>query len=235
MKLIEAKRIIGSLGYPSKMPGTSYGLPASACILGSKLAKVPGTVCSDCYAMAGQYRSPSTAIAHERRLASLKHPLWIEAMVTLLLHIHSGPIRVDGGAAGVRRQRRGGKRAVWKSPGHHRWHDSGDLQSIEHLRMICDVAWRTPTIQHWLPTNELTTVQGYLWTGQVIPPNLTIRVSSIKVDDDRRRAWGQTSSVFTIDPPAGAHICPAPQQGNSCGQCRACWSLYVPHVAYHKH
>ena len=45
--------IVGPLGYPSKMPGTAYGISAEACITGAKLASVPGSVCHDCYAMTG--------------------------------------------------------------------------------------------------------------------------------------------------------------------------------------
>ncbi len=46
----EAKQITGGLSAPGKMPGPSYNLPAWACITGSKLAKIPGTICNKCYA-----------------------------------------------------------------------------------------------------------------------------------------------------------------------------------------
>ena len=50
MNLREAKELTGGgLGYPSKMPGTSYGISAHACITGGKLASVPGSVCHGCY------------------------------------------------------------------------------------------------------------------------------------------------------------------------------------------
>ena len=52
----EAKRLTGGgLGYPSKMPGTSYGISAHDCITGAKLAKVEGSVCHGCYALKGNY------------------------------------------------------------------------------------------------------------------------------------------------------------------------------------
>jgi len=47
----EAERIAGSLSTTSKMPGASYGTLASACKTGSKMAKIPGTVCNGCYAL----------------------------------------------------------------------------------------------------------------------------------------------------------------------------------------
>ncbi len=64
-----ATEIMGSLGFPSKMPGTSYGIPATACNVGRKLHAVPDTVCSDCYALKANYKYPSVIVAQERRLA----------------------------------------------------------------------------------------------------------------------------------------------------------------------
>jgi hypothetical protein len=55
MKVIDALKITGSLSKPSKMPGWAYGLPAKECKTGGKLAKVPGSVCYDCYALKGCY------------------------------------------------------------------------------------------------------------------------------------------------------------------------------------
>ena len=100
----EAKEITGGLSAPGKMPGPSYNLPAWACITGSKLAKIPGTICNKCYAKKGRYNFPNVKAALSRRLKSLKHPQWIEAM-TVLITGHD----------------------------HFRWHDSGDLQSVQHL------------------------------------------------------------------------------------------------------
>ena len=55
MNIKQAYEIIGSLGKPSKMPGFAYGTPAELCKTGSKLRKVKGSVCADCYAMKGCY------------------------------------------------------------------------------------------------------------------------------------------------------------------------------------
>ena len=51
MKVTELDNITGTLSKPSKMPGWSYGIPAKECNIGSKLAKIPGTVCHGCYAL----------------------------------------------------------------------------------------------------------------------------------------------------------------------------------------
>ena len=55
MLIKEADKIIISLSKPDKMPGFAYGLPAPACKTGAKLVKVPGSVCSGCYALKGNY------------------------------------------------------------------------------------------------------------------------------------------------------------------------------------
>lgn len=74
MKISQAMAITGSLGAPSKMPGTSYGISASKCILGSKLTKVAGSVCEGCYAAKGFYRLSNVEKAMGRRLDGLHHP-----------------------------------------------------------------------------------------------------------------------------------------------------------------
>lgn len=237
MSMGVARSIVGSLSFPAKMPGTSYGLPATACITGAKLAQQPGTVCATCYAFRGFYKTPNAAAAQAKRLASLADPRWVDAMVVLLLGTHAWPyLRVDLGAIGVRLQAQGGRRFRWSPTGFHRWHDSGDLQSIEHLAAICRVAERTPKISHWLPTQEAGMVLAHTGAGGEIPSNLVVRVSSVMIDDGPRRSWPTTSAVSaTSRAPAGAHVCPAPRQGNICGSCRACWSPSVAHVVYHLH
>jgi len=236
MTLGEARRIIGSLGFPSKMPGTSYGLPAKACITGAKLALVAGSACAICYALRDRSTWTNPRKAQAKRLASIANPLWTAAMIRLLNHLHDKPyIRCDLGYTGVRLQRVGGQRWRKNETGFHRWHDSGDLQSVEHLAAICEVARQTPRIKHWLPTQELGIVARFLRDGGKIPENLVIRVSGIMLDDDARRGWPHTSSVYTKLSPAGSYVCPSMSQDHRCGSCRACWSPEIPHVAYEAH
>ena len=218
MRINEATKIAGTLGYPSKMPGTAYGIPAQACLIGSKLAKVPGSVCHGCYAMRGNYITGSVQKSQATRLAAITDPYWIPAMVALLQAAH----------------KRGTGRNGQFSKGWHRWHDSGDLQSVEHLTRICTVAALTPEIKHWLPTRELGIVQQYQKQGGQIPSNLVIRVSATMVDGAATKAWPTTSGVHNKLAAPG-HECPAPKQDNNCGDCRACWSHDVEHVSYHKH
>ena len=121
----EARQITGGLSAPSKMPGPAYNLPATECKTGAKLVKVPDSVCEGCYALKGRYNFRNVRLALARRLASLKHPRWIEAMTVLI-----------------------------KGEPYFRWHDSGDLQSVTHLANIMKVCKATPETSHWLPTRE---------------------------------------------------------------------------------
>ena len=79
----EAERITVGLSAPGKMPEGSYNLPASACQTGAILREVPDTPCHKCYAFKGRYNFPNVKNALQRRLASLTHPQWVEAMTTL--------------------------------------------------------------------------------------------------------------------------------------------------------
>ena len=222
MTLKAAIAVAGPLGYPSKMPGTSYGISAKACITGAKLAKVAGSVCHGCYALKANYLYPSVQSAHAVRLAGLASPLWVAAMVTLINYSQTLTYK------------RGRKKLGKLAKGFHRWHDSGDLQSVEHLTKICAVAAMTPKIRHWLPTREMGIVKAYVAKGGIIPANLVIRVSATMVGGPAPKAWGTTSSVHNRAP-ANGHACPAPQQEGKCGACRACWSPEVANVSYHLH
>ena len=127
MNTKEALTIVGGLSKPSKMPGWSIGLPAKECKTGSKLQKVKGSTCHDCYALKGCYVFKVVQDAQYRRLEAIKNPLWVGAMAHL---INS------------------------KKSKYFRWHDSGDIQDEAHLIKIFAVAKLTPTVQHWMPTRE---------------------------------------------------------------------------------
>jgi hypothetical protein len=178
----ELKQITGGLSKPSKMPGFSYNLPATKCITGAKLVKIPGSVCSGCYALKGRYRFPNVKDAMQRRLDSINHPLWIQAMATSIIETKTGFFR---------------------------WHDSGDLQSLDHLKKIFEVCNLTPGIQHWLPTRE-TSIIACIQADEV-PKNLIIRLSAHKVDGKASTFWPWTSTVVTSE-----KTCPAAEQGNKC-------------------
>jgi hypothetical protein len=226
-------RVVGSVGNPSKMPGTAYGISAHHCQTGGKLAKVAGSVCHGCYAMRGNYITRDVKKSHAIREAALQDlPLWTETMARYLAFLH--------GPAGPKK----GKSGNPIDKGWHRWFDAGDLQSVAHLGAICEVARRTPAIRHWLPTRELAYVRQYVKDDGQVPANLVIRVSATMVDGPATKAWNLTSGVHTREDsqPQGTHYCPAPDHGGTCNHpndpkqnCRACWSGSVAHVSYHKH
>jgi hypothetical protein len=220
-----AHAIVGSLGSPSKMPGSSWGISARHCNVGRILNKVEGSTCRDCYALKGNYLFRDVQRAHAVRLAGIAHPRWPEAMAYLLNAVHGSGKRPKGIHA----------RSV-KSKGWHRWLDSGDLQSVAFLAAIVAVCRLTPTIRHWVPTREAGILKAYLKAGNTLPGNLLIRVSATMIDGPSTAAWPTTSRVHHKQaPPAGTNVCPAPTQGNACGACRACWSHDVASVSYHKH
>ena len=202
------EQIAGTLSKPSKMPGYGYGLPAlKSCATGSKLAKVPGTSCSKCYACKGRYMFPNVVEAQERRMKAIDNPLWVEAMVGLI-------------------------RA--KKQKYFRWHDSGDIISLDHLSKIVQIAQQIPDCIFWLPTQEHKLVSKYRTEIGDLPYNLTVRLSTPKIDGRPVTTDLCTSSVYKNEAPQG-YVCPAPNQGNQCGTCRACWTKEIKNVCYKAH
>jgi len=201
MNIKEAKAITGSLTRTSKMPGLSYSLPAWECKTGSKLRKIKNSVCASCYALKGNYvRYSAIKAAQYVRLKSLTNPLWVEAIVTQ-----------------IKRQK------------FFRWHDAGDIQSMEHLNKIFEVCRLTPDIQHWIPTREAQFLKDI--DPATVPANLIIRMSSHMIDQAAVKFWPWTSTVTS----KGGATCPAPKQGGKCKDCRACWTRSIENISYGKH
>ena len=208
----QATEIAGALSYPSKMPGPAYSLPAEECKTGSKLAQVEGTVCHECYAMKGNYTRFAKVIkpSQYKHLEAVKHPKWVSAMVTLI-------------------------RSACQSVPYFRWHDSGDIQNAAHLARIADIATQLSHIHFWIATREYAFVNQFLETAK-LPDNLTVRMSAHRIDGpipDMHDLPG--SGVHTAVVPANAYVCPAPEQGGHCGDCRACWNNEIKRVSYRKH
>jgi hypothetical protein len=213
LTLKAAREITGhrsGLGKPSKMPGASTGIPARHCRVGAKLAKIPNSVCSGCYALKGNYTFPSVRAGQEARFAALNHPLWTAGMVKLI------------GNASDRGE-------PW-----FRIHDSGDFQSEDHILRWIIIALAVPGTRFWAPSKESTLVRRILrLTGGWLPRNLVIRLSAPIIGAAPPRAFtGLPTS--TVDSGQGL-ACPAPSQGGECGKCRACWRPSVANVDYHVH
>ena len=106
-----------------------------------------------------------------------------------------------------------------------RWHDAGDIQDLDHLNKIFEVCRLTPETNHWMPTREAW-VKDHLDRA---PKNLVIRFSPPMIGQENT-TWPNSSMVVEKDA-----TCPAPSQGNSCGDCRQCWDPAVKVVSYGKH
>ena len=208
--LKEAKRLSGGgiSNRNKKMPGYTYGLSAKECKTGAKLVKIPGSTCSGCYALKANYFYPSVKTGHARRLASIDNGAWVPAMVQLITHYEKN---------------------------YFRWHDSGDIQTVDHLRKICAVAAGTPTIKHWLPTREAGILKEFKRNGGRIPSNLVIRLSATMVNGAPGKSHQHSSTVHTAGVPPIGEACNASKQGGQCLDCRACWNGSIKNISYEKH
>jgi len=146
----------------------------------------------------------------EKRFNSIYKPEWVEAMTIAIAHKEKS--------------------------GFFRWHDSGDIQSVIHLRNICQIAINLPDITFWLPTREYSIVSIYVKLFGAIPSNLTIRLSSLMINGNApsgiAKTLGLTTSGVSKDK---SFSCPAPNQSNKCMDCRACWNKSVKNVSYKLH
>ena len=220
------------LSKPSKMPGTSFSVPAQNCVTGSVLAKIPGSVCFDCYAMKGAYIWPVVQAAMQYRLDRLNSPDFVQIMVDELNR----------------------KRAP-----EHRWFDSGDVHSVAHCLKIIAVCKLTPHKKHWIPTKERKLWQEAL-KMDTLPDNAVIRYSAHTIDKAPPASWENSSAVITDKAAPIGKLCEAYRTKKNgdmishdeyltakkekqiskidlgyCGNCRACWSPAVKTVSYPKH
>ena len=204
----EALDFVGGLSSPSKMPCFSYGISAKLCQTGSQLVDVVGSTCSDCYALKGFYGDWNKNIsnAHAKRLEAMQNPEWVSAMVFLITR---------------------------KDMDYFRWHDSGDLQSFQHLLNLVTIAEKCPDTSFWLPTREKKYVNQYQKAFGDFPANLIVRVSATMIDD-HAGDYENTSTVHQDKAPIGL-ACNAPNQEGKCMDCRACWDKGIKNISYAKH
>ena len=204
----EDKKLLSNV---SKMPGFSISRDAWLCDVGSKLAKVEGSTCANCYARKGMYRMPNVRKKMIEREEFFNAPDFVPRMINVL-NIVRGDV--------------------------FRWFDSGDVADVGMALNIIEVCRQTPNKRHWIPSREYEK-----WTRALqidkLPDNAVLRMSAHMVDGPRSKGFTHTSTVHSgkkavYDIPRG-QICPAPQNNNKCGECRACWSADVVNVSYHEH
>jgi hypothetical protein len=217
-----AQSIVGSMTQTTKMPCKSYSLPTVACKTGFKMAQIAGSICASCYANKGNYKLYANNIepAQHARLDSVLQACadidgevartWVDAIVTLI-----------------------------GTDSFFRFHDSGDLQSVSHLRLIAMVCEQTPNCSHWLPTREYAIVKAYIDLYGALPANLTVRLSAMYADKpvvipkSLQGIAGITASNVHSKLAASGEACNAPNQGGKCLDCRACWTDAVISYAMH--
>ena len=156
----QAKEITGGgVQTVSKMDkAKTYNLPPSECLTGNKLKEIENSVCSDCYAEKGRFAVFHKTVqpAQYRRLESLEHPKWSQAMAFLINRY---------------------------SHEYFRWLSAGDVPNVEFLMNVHKVATLTPDTRHWLPTREYRIVKKYkALVGATQPENLVIRLSAHMVN-----------------------------------------------------
>jgi len=211
IRKVDAVSICGTLTQTSKMPCKSYSLPTEACQTGYRMAKIKGSICSSCYADKGFYRAYANTIkpAQFARLDAINDPLWVDGMVSLI-----------------------------GNDSYFRFHDSGDLQGVDHLRKIAQIADRLPKCLFWLPTREYAMIKQYIDQFGALPKNLIVRLSAmypdkpVKIPASLQGFSNITASNVHTSKPMGK-ACVAPNQGGSCVDCRACWSNAV--ISYKLH
>ena len=202
---------VGGVGLPSKMPGTAYGISAHLCGVGGKLSEQEGSVCHRCYAKRNNYTYPSVMKAHEKRLATLGNwEVWVGAWCHILSFM--GTHLPD-------------------EERYHRWHDSGDVQTAEHLGAMAEVARRNPEWRFWLPSKEYGIVRQYreAWG---FPGNLTVRMSEPRKNAPPKEAVRTiTGLTATVGYEEGSQ-CLAKDRGGFCDTCRICWDPEVANINY---
>jgi len=211
MRKSDAIATCGTLTQTSKMPCKSYSLPTEACQTGYKMSKIEGSICASCYADRGFYSMYAKTIkpAQFARLDSIEGEYWVDGMVTLI-----------------------------GTDEYFRWHDSGDLQSLQHLEKIAQVAMATPATRHWLPTREYSIIKQFIAKHGQLPANLIVRLSAmypdqpVKIPASLQGVANVTASNVHTAKPIGQR-CIAPDQAGECGSCRACWSDAV--ISYELH
>ena len=139
-----------------------------------------------------------------------------------------------------------------KGQEYFRWHDSGDLQNLDHLFKIIQVVQETPETKHWLPTSEWYLIRKFweLMHRRNLSkkfPNLSIRLSATMVDGEPPYELAELMGVQTSCVSKFAWNCEAMNNTyvenngrklirvGSCGNCRKCWNQKEQIICYPLH
>ena len=215
-----------SFSQTEKMPWISWDLPAKQCKTGSKLVDVKGSICEGCYALKGRYLFGNKKKADDVRIGQLENlDSWKQAFIKALAKKY--------------------KHMKDKSNAYFRWFTSGDVQSLDMLVAMNEIAIALPEVKFWLPTKEHGMVREYLALHGEFASNFTVRPSMYMVDQVPSKGLGLPTST-AIRNPINAdirheNICPASLEAFNgaskvnCNDCRKCWDKNVNNVAYIYH
>lgn len=127
-------------------------------------------------------------------------------------------------------------------PRYFRFLDSGDIQSVQHLENMAEIARQLPHIKFWISSREITIIREWFEAGHKRPKNLSIRVSANIINGPLPYAFAKrygigVSGVHTKDklPQPPIRICEANTRGGVCGPCRMCWDNRIKAVSYKLH
>lgn len=217
----EMEPVVGKLtSGNTKLKGMqAFSLPArKTCPSGCLLSKNPLSTCAGCFGADGQYNmnpnlkdklAQNQAKIEEALKTEVGQNLWIAAMTRLIS-------------------------AKGKGGGYFRVHDVGDFFREDYFPLWIAVANALPEWKFWVPTKQFMLAKKY---QNLIPENFILRVSTPLVDEPPIKLAGvnlPTATVHYAEHPYG-FVCPAPEQGGKCGDCRACWDRSVPNVSYPLH
>ena len=238
----------GGFSSPGKMHNDTYSLPTHMCMRGGVLREVPGSVCEHCYAhgvegtsQGGKYPLNNVQRHLLRNYVALKNDpqRWASALV------HQIPKRQD-------------LLPIF------RWHDSGDLDSPEHLAYLMAIAESRPESAFWLPTREWDITNKVVQARGGLPPNMALRLSIPMVDQtidneineqrgvpllpqrhiDMLEQFPQLGTSSVVSRPDYAlspnDICAATdktKKGGKCidHECTACWEPEIRNIDYVDH
>lgn len=218
----------------SKMPGYTYGTSAWFCKTGSKLAKIKGSICSNCYAMKGRYVIDNVMKSKDMKSYTIEYyddqgdfTPWIIALTQIIKRRCTIKEIKD----------KQGDIILTKDNTWFRWHDSGDIQSVLHLEAINQIALNCPDVKFWIPTREGKMVKQFLKNNEVAS-NLCIRISG-HIIGKKASDFGTGLPTSSVDFEGSKHHCIAPKQDGACdghlASCRNCWDSSIPNVNYHQH
>lgn len=208
-----------------KMPCNSWSLPAlEACPW--KVTDGEGAICGDCYANKGSYTQyPAVKRAQRARFDWTRESLKTEAGTDAFVGLMVATIR------STRNE-------------YFRVHDSGDLFSPDYVRAWVRICRALPEVRFWFPTRSwrpllnmrLPAESRDRWALALCElaglANVTVRPSALFFNAPAPRVPGLHAGSTATD--AGFN-CPAPLQGNACGDCRACWLDRDTPISYHRH